>query len=74
MNSMSNIIGIVLIVFGVVSLGYKGYSYTTQEKVAEVGPIKVTADTEKTVLFSPIAGGICLVAGLGLIIIGRMKK
>lgn len=73
MNTISNIIGIILIVVGVAGLGYSGFTYTSQERVAEVGPIKVNADTEKTVRIPPIVGGICLVLGIGLIVFGRKR-
>jgi uncharacterized membrane protein len=74
MKIFVNIVAIILIVFGIISLTYNGYTYTTQEKVAEIGALKVTAETEKTVPLSPILGGICIALGLGLIIFNRIKR
>jgi len=31
--------GIILIVIGIVSLAYQGITYTTREKVVDIGPI-----------------------------------
>jgi uncharacterized membrane protein HdeD (DUF308 family) len=61
------ILGILLIAFGVVALVYGGITYTKRETVLDVGPIHATADREKTILLSPIAGIIGIVAGAGLL-------
>ena len=68
------IIGIVLIALGVVSFAYQGITYTTREKIIDIGPIQATKDTEKTIPFSPILGGVALVGGIALIIIGGGAK
>lgn len=73
MKSWINIIGILLIIFGIVSLGYHGYEYSTREKVAQLGSIEVTQETTKVVYFSPLAGGISLAVGLVLLIFARRK-
>ena len=39
---MTNIMGILLIVIGVLALAYQGITYTTREKVIDLGPIKAT--------------------------------
>ena len=58
MKSITNITGILLIVLGILSFAYQGVTYTTQKKVAEIGDLKITADTEKTISFPPILGGL----------------
>ena len=42
------IVAIVLIVLGAISLAYGGISYTTREKVLDIGPIEATAERHKT--------------------------
>ena len=42
----SVIVGVLLIVFGVAALVYKNFSYTSEETVAQIGPLKATAETE----------------------------
>ncbi|HEX2548844.1 MAG TPA: DUF3185 domain-containing protein [Gammaproteobacteria bacterium] len=74
MKSIMNIVGIILIIFGIIALGYQGFSYTQREKVMQIGDIQVTANTEKSVHFPPIVGGVSVVAGLILIIINRFNK
>ena len=68
------IIGIVLIALGVVSLSYQGITYTSREKIIDIGPIQATQETEKTIPFSPILGGVALAGGIVLVIIGSGAK
>jgi uncharacterized membrane protein len=62
------IVGIILIVLGVVALAYQGITYTTKEKVVDLGPLKVEAKKEKTIPLPPILGGVALVGGIVLLI------
>ena len=65
------IAGIVLIVLGLAALAYQGFSYTSRETVIDIGPIKATADTRKTVPIPPIAGVVAVVAGIALVFAGK---
>ncbi len=67
------IIGIILIALGLVALVYKGVSYTTKEKVVDLGPIEATADKTKTIPFSPIFGVVALAGGITLVVVGNKK-
>jgi len=73
MKSTTSMIGIFLIIIGILTLGYQGftYTYTKQEKIAQLGDVKITADTQKTVYFPPILGGLSVAAGVVLVLIGR---
>ncbi len=73
MKSFINMLGILLIIGGIGALAYKGYTYTEHETVAQIGDLTVTADTQKSVYFSPIYGAIALVAGIALVVIARKK-
>jgi uncharacterized membrane protein len=74
MKSLSTILGILLILFGVVALAYQGVTYTKREQVAKIGSVEITADKDKTVYFSPMTGGLALVAGIVLVVIGRRQQ
>jgi uncharacterized membrane protein len=69
----AGIIGIILIVIGIIALAYGGFTYTKREKVIDAGPLQVSADREKTVPFSPVLGGICLVGGIVLVVVGSRQ-
>ncbi len=65
--------GIGLILLGIIALSYNRITYTTEEKIAEIGPLKATAEKEKTISLPPLLGGLALVAGVGLIAVGYKK-
>jgi len=67
------ILGIVLIILGAIALGYHGITYTTHEKVLQIGPFDATKKTEKTIPLPPILGGFALAGGIVLIIVGAKK-
>ena len=69
----NSLIGIILIVIGIVALAYQGITYTTREKVVDIGSIQVTADKTKTFPLPPIVGGIALVGGIVLLVMGSKK-
>ena len=65
--------GIILIVIGIVALAYQGITYTTREKVVDIGPIQMTSEKTKTLPLPPIVGGIALVGGIVLLVMGNKK-
>ena len=65
------VLAIILIVIGVIALAYGGFSFTTREKVAEVGPLKVEKNKTRSVPLSPVLGVLALVGGVGLLVVGR---
>ena len=67
-------VGIIFIILGVLALAYQGIRYTTQEKLIDIGPLKVTATEKKTIPLPPIVGGVAIVAGIALILADRRKK
>jgi hypothetical protein len=71
MRSILSLLGILLVIVGILSLGYQGITYTKQETVAQIGDLKVTADTQKTIYLSPVFGGASLVAGIVLLALSR---
>lgn len=73
MNALT-VVGIVLLALGVVALAYQGITYTTKDKVVEIGPLKVEAEREKTIPLPPIVGGAAVVAGVVLLIAGARKS
>jgi len=68
------LIGLFLIVLGSGALAYKGITYTTREKIIDVGPFEASADTRKTIPLSPIVAGAAIAGGVGLVIIGRKNS
>jgi len=64
------VIGIVLIVPGLAALAYQGFTYTSREKVVDIGPIQATAEREITEPLSPVLGIVAVAGGVVLLIAG----
>jgi hypothetical protein len=67
------ILGIVLIVFGAAILAYRQFSYQSRETVLEIGPIKATAETTKTVPLPPILGW-ALIGGGAVVLVFAVRS
>ncbi|HTF91967.1 MAG: hypothetical protein QOF64_3091 [Candidatus Binatota bacterium] len=68
------LVGIALIVLGVVAFAYQGITYTSREKIIDIGPFQATADTQKTIPLSPLLGGLALAGGIVLVVVGAKKS
>jgi UDP-N-acetylmuramyl pentapeptide phosphotransferase/UDP-N-acetylglucosamine-1-phosphate transferase len=68
------IIGIILIVVAAAAFAYQGISFTTREKVVDIGPLHMTAEKTRTLPLTPIVGGIALVGGVALLVVGFKKS
>ncbi|OQX28116.1 MAG: DUF3185 domain-containing protein [Desulfobacteraceae bacterium IS3] len=69
----TSLIAIILIAVGIVAFGYQGISYTTREKVVDLGPLEMTAEKTRTLPLPPIVGAIALAGGVLLLVTGRRK-
>jgi hypothetical protein len=67
------IVGIVLIVLGIAGLVVGRFTYTTEEKVLDVGPLEATAEEEHSVAIPDIAGIAAIIAGGFLVFVGRRR-
>jgi uncharacterized membrane protein HdeD (DUF308 family) len=67
------LLGVVLVIVGVLALAYQGITYTTREKVLDLGPLKASVDKRKTILLPPIFGAGALAAGVILIVVGNKR-
>jgi uncharacterized membrane protein HdeD (DUF308 family) len=65
------VLAIILIIIGVIALAYGGFSFTTREKVAEVGPLKIEKNKTRSVPLSPVLGVLALVGGVALLVVAR---
>jgi uncharacterized membrane protein HdeD (DUF308 family) len=68
------IVGVLLIVLGLVALAYQGFTYTKRETVIDIGPIKATADREKTIPLPPVVGAVAVVGGVLVLVLGGRKS
>jgi uncharacterized membrane protein len=68
------LIGIALILLGIVAFAYQGITYTSREKIIDIGPLQATAESKKTIPLSPFLGGLALVGGIVLVVVGAKKS
>ena len=65
---MNKILGLILIALGLLGLAWGGFTYTTKEKVVDVGPIHATRDETHNVPLPPIAGSVAVIGGIVLLV------
>ena len=69
----ATILGIALIVLGVVAFTYQDATYTTREKVIDLGPLQATVVTTQTLPLPSLVGGLALAGSIGLLIVGARR-
>ena len=70
---MNKTLGIILIAIGLLGLVWGGFTYTTREKVVDIGPIHATRDQTHNVSLPPIAGAVALIGGVVLLAARRKE-
>lgn len=63
------VIGILLVVVGLLSLLMGGISWTREETVLDLGPIEAKTRERETIPIPPIVGGLVLAAGVLLLVL-----
>ena len=67
-------LAIVLIVIGIVMMVFRSINFTTEKKVADVGPIEINKKEDKTVNWPLYAGAIITVAGVVVLVSANKSK
>jgi len=68
---MTRTIGVILIALGLIGLIWGGFSYTTRDKVADIGPIDITRNKTHSVPLPPVLGVIAFLGGVALLAAGK---
>lgn len=64
------IAGIVLIIAGVAALIYGGFSFTSQKKAVDIGPVQINKTEHHTIPISPVLGIVAILGGGALVYFG----
>lgn len=67
----NTLIAVILIAIGIVAFAYQGITYTTREKVLDLGSIQMTTEKTKTIPLPPLVGALALVGGIVLLVMGK---
>jgi len=70
---VTKVLGILLIVLGLFGLAWGGLTYTTREKVVDIGPIHATREKTHNIPLPPIAGAAALIGGVVLLVAGKKQ-
>ncbi|KAF0103055.1 hypothetical protein [Reyranella sp.] len=68
------ILGVLLIAIGIAGLAIDNISFTERKTIVDAGPLKVTADEQRTIPIPTIAGIVAVIAGAGLLFMGRAAR
>jgi hypothetical protein len=71
---VNKIVGIILIVVGLVRLAWGGLTYTTREKVIDIGPIHASVEKTHNVPLPPVAGAAALIGGIALLVTSGARR
>jgi len=71
--ALRQLIGIVLVIVGLVSLIWGGISWTRETTVVDIGPIEARTQERETLPLPPILGGIALAGGVLLLVTSRRR-
>jgi hypothetical protein len=65
------ILGLLLVGLGIFALAFQGFTFVTQDKVVDLGPLQVFKTNEHTVWLPPVLGVSALIVGVLLIFLSR---
>ena len=68
---MNKTLGMILVGLGLFGLAWGGFTYTTREKLVDIGPIHATTEKTHNVPLPPIAGAVALIGGVVLLVAGK---
>jgi hypothetical protein len=68
------ILGVVLIILGIGGLVFRSVHWTETRNVANIGPIEINSQEDHNVWIPTAAGIIAVIAGLGLVLVGRKSS
>jgi hypothetical protein len=70
---MTKAFGIILIALGLIGLIWGGFSYTTRQRIADIGPLHASRDQTHTVPLPPVLGAVSLIGGVVLLVAGKSR-
>ena len=69
-----NILATIIIAIGTMMMVYTGFNYITTEKVVDLGAIKINAEKNHPVQWSPVVGVVLVIGGIVVLAIDRLSR
>jgi drug/metabolite transporter (DMT)-like permease len=66
--------GIILIVIGILMIGYTSFNFVTTERVVDIGPIKIDKEKNHFFQWPPMMGAVLAIAGVAVLLSGAKHK
>ncbi|MBI3883776.1 MAG: hypothetical protein HY305_06085 [Sphingobacteriales bacterium] len=67
-------LGIILIVLGIVMFIFRGFSFTQEKKLVDIGPLEINKDEKKTIGWPIYAGAVAVIAGVVVLAVDRKNS
>ena len=64
-------LAIILIVVGGIMTIFTGFNLVTKKEVADIGPVEINKTEKTPIAWSPILGGIILIAGIVVLVTSK---
>ena len=52
---------------------FTGFTYVTKKNVVDIGPVEINKEENHPVQWSPVVGGILLIAGVVMVVSGKKR-
>lgn len=66
-------LGVILIVVGAIMTVFTGFNIITKKEVVDLGAIEINKEEKTPIYWSPVTGGVLIVAGIIVLLVGRKK-
>ena len=66
-------LGIVLIIAGILMLIFRGFSFTREKEIVDLGPLEINKKEKESVGWPVYAGAIAVVAGVVVLVAAKKK-
>jgi hypothetical protein len=66
-------LAVILIILGAIMTTVTGFSFVSKKKVVDLGAVEINREEKTPIYWSPITGGIILVAGVILLMTTKKK-
>jgi hypothetical protein len=68
------LVGVLLIVLGIAALVYGGFTYTTEKKAVDLGPIQIEQKERNSIPLPPLLGAPAIVCGQALLFMSGRSR
>lgn len=66
-------LGIILIVAGILMMIFRGFSFTREKEIVDIGPVEINKKEKESVGWPLYAGAVATIAGVVILIASKKK-